>query len=247
MRVIIEPGHHDNTINAQSPLLTEHLAGFDPEGRGGGFALPFSLGTNKLLRFGEEEADDSDTNGQTGADPEDGFPGLGGTSNAEVGTGGEDIAERVALLEDSRHEASRIDGTVFESHGNGVAIDTTHEKTEERADGEKLGKGGAVDGGNLKKTKDDHVDDHGVLATKLVTGQTKESRADGAKEQSEGDGSGDVGLCGVVVFREFDGLDGEGMEVKGIGGPGGQTDEEEEPAFSIELSEKTDGVSQGAW
>ena len=227
--------------------MREHFAGFSPKSRGGGLALSFTLGTNELLGFGEEEADDSNSNGQSGADPEDGFPGLGRASDTEIGTGGDDITERVTLLEDSRHETSSIDGTVFESHGNGVAIDTTHEETEERANSEKLGKGGAVYGCNLEKTKDDHVDDHGIFAAKLVTGQTEKSGTDGAQEQSEGDGSGDVGLCGVVVLCEFDCLNREGMEIKGIRGPGGQSDEKEEPALSIELGEKTDGVLQRAW
>lgn len=60
--------------------------------------MPILLVFKELLGFGETAADKTDTNGQTSGDPEDGFPGLDGTADAEVGASGKDVAHGVALL-----------------------------------------------------------------------------------------------------------------------------------------------------
>lgn len=83
---------------------------------------------------------------------------------------------------------------VLKSHGNGVTVDTSHEETKQTAHSQELLESLAVDGGNLQKTEDDHVENHGPLATILVTSQTEEGGADGTEKQSQGDGSGDICL-----------------------------------------------------
>lgn len=131
---------------------------------------------------------------------------------------------------------------LLEGHGDSIAIDTAHEKTKQTSHGEELLEGCAVDGGDLQDAEDDHVEDHGPLATILVTSETEEGGADGAEEESQGDGGGDVGLGGVVVLGQLDSLDGEGVEVKGISGPGAEADDEEDPVLERELGHQTDGV-----
>lgn len=133
---------------------------------------------------------------------------------------------------------------VLKSHGNGVTVDTTHEKTEETSDGQELVECLGVNGGDLEKTENDHVDNHGPFATKLVSRETEDGSTDGAEKQSKGDGSGDVGVGSVIVFGKLGGLNGQGVEVKGIGTPSGETDDEEEPVLGAQLSHETDGVLQ---
>src|SRR5699024_1042229 len=79
-------------------------------------------------------------------------------------------------------------------------------------------------------------------ATQLVTSQAKESSADGAEKQSQCDGGGDIGLGGVVIVGKLLGLDGEGVEVKGVRGPGRETAEKEDPALGREHAEKLEGI-----
>ncbi|KAI6762748.1 hypothetical protein HG530_008728 [Fusarium avenaceum] len=104
--------------------------------------------------------------------------------------------------------------------------------TKETSHGEELLEGGAVDGGDLKNTQNDHVEDHGPLATPFVTSETKHGCADRAEEQSEGDGCGDGGLAGVIIERQLLGLNRQSVEVKGISGPGAEADEEEYPVLA---------------
>lgn len=97
--------------------------------------------------------------------------------------------------------------TRLESHGDSIAVDSAHEKTKKTSHGEELLEGCAVDGGDLKNTKDDHVEDHGPLASPLVTSETKHGCADRSEEKSEGNGGGNGGLAGVIVNRQLLGLD----------------------------------------
>lgn len=195
------------------------------------------------------------------SNPEDGLPAIGRAADAEVGARREDVAEGVALLQDARHQSTGRDSeqsvsvavhleadylrALLKSHGDGISVHTAHGQPEQTPHGQELREGPAVDGGNLQDTEDDHVEDHGPLAPPLVTRQPEEGGADGAEEQRQGDGRGDVGLGGVVVVGELLGLDGQRVEVKGIGRPGGQADEEEGPALGVELREQAEGVLDG--
>ena len=57
---------------------------------------------------------------------------------------------------------------VLKRHGDGVSVNTSHEETEETTYSQELLESSSIDGSNLKKTQDDHVEDHGPLAAKLV-------------------------------------------------------------------------------
>lgn len=134
---------------------------------------------------------------------------------------------------------------LLKSHGNCISVDTAHEETKETADSEKLVEGRAVDGGNLKDTKDDHVEDHGPLATPFVSSKAKYGSTDGSEKESEGDGGGDVGLTGLVIVGQLLGLDGKGVEIKSISSPSGQSHEEKDPITASQLSHEADGVLDG--
>lgn len=140
------------------------------------------------------------------------------------------------------HQTTSIDGAILEGHGNGVTVDTTHEQTEKGAHCQELVESGAIDGCNLEETKDDHVEDHGPLATKLVTSQTEEGSADRSEKQCQCDGGGDGCVASFEVCRELGGLDREGVEVERIGSPGEEADKEVEPVLETQLREQADGV-----
>lgn len=57
------PGHKNNSIHTHLPLLAQHLLGFFPECPGAHGLLAGLLGFEELLRLGEEDADNSHTNG----------------------------------------------------------------------------------------------------------------------------------------------------------------------------------------
>lgn len=124
----------------------------------------------------------------------------------------------------------------LESHGDSIAVDSAHEKTEKTSHGEELLKGCAVDGGDLKDTEDDHVEDHGPLASPFITSETKHGCADRSEEESKGDGGSDGGLAGVIVNRELLGLDRQSMEVESISSPGTESYKEKDPILARKLS-----------
>ncbi|KAI6751963.1 hypothetical protein HG531_006659 [Fusarium graminearum] len=135
----------------------------------------------------------------------------------------------------------------LESHGNSVAVNTAHEQTKKTSYSKELVKGSTVNGGDLQNTEDDHVEDHGPLATPLVTSKTEHGGTDRAEEEGEGDGCCDCGFAGIIVERQLLGLDRQGVEVKGISGPGAEADEEEDPVLGRQLSHETDGVLDRVW
>lgn len=134
---------------------------------------------------------------------------------------------------------------VLKRHGNSVTVHTSHEETEERSHSQELIEGTTVDGGDLEKTEDNHVENHGPLATELVTSKTEECSTDGSKQQCQGDGGGDRCVTPVVVCRQFCCLDGQGVEVKGIGCPGEEAHKEVGPVLQTQLRKQTDWVLQG--
>lgn len=107
--------------------------------------------------------------------------------------------------------------------------------------------GARVDGGDLKEAENDHVDNHGPLASPLVSGQTEDSGTNGAKQQGEGNRSRDISVAAVVVLGQFGRLDREGVEVEGISTPSAESDDEEKPVFGAELGQQAEGVLQRLW
>jgi len=109
------------------------------------------LGFQELLGLGEQTSGKTDRDGEASCDPEDSLPCLCCTTDTKIGAGSEHISERVSLLQDTRHQTSCIDWTMLKCHGDGVTVDTSHEETEERSDGQELLKCLGVDGGNLEE------------------------------------------------------------------------------------------------
>lgn len=68
---------------------------------------------NEQLRLREAHADQAYSNGKASGDPEDSLPCVGAAAHAEIGARRADITERVALLENSRHETPGVHGAVF--------------------------------------------------------------------------------------------------------------------------------------
>lgn len=108
MRVVVEPGHEEDTVDAHLPLGAEHGAAFLPEGARTCRLLAGLLGVDEDLGFGEAETNETDTDREASSDPEDSLPRLGGATNTEVGTGGDNVAKGVALLHDAGHETASI-------------------------------------------------------------------------------------------------------------------------------------------
>lgn len=63
VRVVVEPRHEDDAVDAHLPLLGEHRPRFAPESPWRRGLLAGLFGVQKLLRFGEEEAEQADANG----------------------------------------------------------------------------------------------------------------------------------------------------------------------------------------
>ena len=67
------------------------------------------LRLEELLRLWEEDADETNCDRETGADPEHRLPGVGCATDTQVGTRGKDVTERVTLLQDTTHETTSVD------------------------------------------------------------------------------------------------------------------------------------------
>lgn len=145
----VEPSHENDTIDAHLPLLTEHNLSLLPEVRSMATSLASLARLNEKLRFREAHADQADSDRKSSSDPEDSLPCLDVATHTEVCTSRADIAEGVALLENTRHETSSVHGTVFQCHSNGITVDTAHEKAEQRPNSKELLKRPAVDRSNL--------------------------------------------------------------------------------------------------
>ena len=82
MRIVVEPRHEDDTVDAHSPLLLQHLLGFRPEDSRRGALLAFSFPLDELFAFWEGNPNETNSNAQASSDPEDGFKGLGLATNS---------------------------------------------------------------------------------------------------------------------------------------------------------------------
>jgi hypothetical protein len=101
-----------------------------------------------------------------------------------------------------------------------------------------------IDGRDLEKTQDDHVSDHGPLTTPLVTCEAEQGSTNRSQQQSECDGFRDIGLGDVVVLCQLYGLDRKSVKVESIGGPGSETDKEEDPVHGCKLCHQAERVSK---
>lgn len=62
-------------------------------------------------------------------------------------------------------------------------------------------------------------DNHGPFPSITIASKTEEGSTNRAQEKCKCNGLRDVGLSNRIVFGKLDSLDGEGVEVKGIGSP----------------------------
>ncbi len=103
------------------------------------FKLPRS---HEHLRFWHDGADTRGEERDPRRRPEQRAPGLRDMwDEPQVDHGGDQIAHRVALLEDAARHPTHFDGQVLERVGGGEPPYAAHGDTEERANGEELVKG----------------------------------------------------------------------------------------------------------
>ena len=107
--VEVEPGHEEDAVNDHAPLALQHDLSLSPESARSRLRLALLLCIKELLGFGEANADKTNEDGETGTDPEDSLPGVCRVTYTQVGASGENITERVTLLEDTRHKTTSVD------------------------------------------------------------------------------------------------------------------------------------------
>lgn len=128
--------------------------------------------------------------------------------------------------------------------GQRIDLHSTHEETEQTANSQELLEGRGIDGGDLQKTKDNHIGDHRPFATPLVTCEAEHSSSYRSQKESKSNGLGDVGLGDLVVLCEFDCLDGQSVKVKGVSSPRSKTNDEEDPVHCSELRHQAKRVDE---
>ena len=92
-------------------------------------AFALFLRLDELLGLGEEHTDDADAERSTGADPEEDLVRIdGGTfrGKSQGEGGGEEVAERVTLLEDSGEETTGFNWNGLETHSDCITPYTAH-------------------------------------------------------------------------------------------------------------------------
>lgn len=101
--VEVEPGHQEDAVDDHAPLSLEHNLGLRPEGTAWllGVQLSLLFRGDELLRFREGDANETDKDTESCADPEHCLPGVCAATNTQVGAGSKDISETVTLLEDT--------------------------------------------------------------------------------------------------------------------------------------------------
>ena len=166
--------HEQDGVDAEEPVLLEHLAGLVQEDPG--LVLPLraasgslGLGTKEDLALREERAEDTREGRDAGGAPEEGTPGLLGLGDkVEVDDGGDEVADGVALLEDARRETTRLYGQCLEGGRGSHTPDTAHGDTEDGADTEELLEGLDEARAELDDADDGEVGDERPLAAIAV-------------------------------------------------------------------------------
>lgn len=158
MREEVEKGHeldresHDATplgLDDNTRLLHELLRMTS--------LLALLLGTQELLALRETHTREPNEETSTGTDVEQVLEAVGASagSDGQVEDRREEVAERVALLQDSRHQTTGFKRNRLEGHGDGAAPDASHADTEERTDTEEGMIGRGVGGTELKSADDE--------------------------------------------------------------------------------------------
>lgn len=108
----IEPSHQDYTVDTHLPLLNKHELGLLPESARTTL-IAILPGLNELLGLRKTAANKTNTDREAGCNPENDLPGFDCTADSEIGTCSEDIAHRISLLQDTRHQTASICRAIF--------------------------------------------------------------------------------------------------------------------------------------
>ena len=158
-------GHEQHGVDAQKPVPLEHLPSLMEEDLGLVLRrVPTRerrlLRADEDLALGQEQPHKRRERGDAGRAPEERAPCRRRLRNeVQVDHCFEQLADRVALLEDTRGETTDFYGQVFERGGCSKTPDTAHSDTEERADGKELLEGLDKAGSELKGTTEEEVGD----------------------------------------------------------------------------------------
>lgn len=131
---------------------------------------------------------------------------------------------------------------MLQRHRNSIPINTAHKQPKQTPHSQKLRKRPTINRRNLQHPQNNHVDNHRPLPTEPVPREAKRRSPHTPQQQRQRDCRGDIRLGPVIVLGQFDCLDGEGVEIKGVGGPGAEAHDEEDPVAQGELPQQADGV-----
>lgn len=62
----------------------------------------------ELLRLRKQDTDETNSDRESSTNPEDRLPGVGSSTNTQVGTGSENVTEGVTLLQDTAHKTTSV-------------------------------------------------------------------------------------------------------------------------------------------
>lgn len=134
----VESGHEQDEIDEQQPVPLEGDLALLKESRGDAAT---DLGTDGLalsesLGLGETQAEDDDEDGRASSEPVEGSPAVrGGVDEAAGERCCQQVSEGVALLQETGHDTARLHGTVLESGGRCITIQSAHGDSEESTAG----------------------------------------------------------------------------------------------------------------
>lgn len=132
----------------------------------------------------------------------------------------EEIAKRITLLEQARHNTTSLRGAVFESSSSNVAIKAAHSDAKESTNTQELFISLTESSTQLQDNEEGIVNDKGPFTPKPVRSDTKDGRSHETKHEDNSDTPVHVRVRLSKLLCE--GLDGQGDSevVKGIPGPG---------------------------
>ena len=127
------------------------------------------LSSTESLRLTQEQAEDDNKNRGTSRKPIKRTPSVRGRINERASKSrGEQVSKGITLLQQTGDNTTRLGGTVLESGGSCITIQTSHGNTEEGATGQELFVGLAEAGAQLEDDKEQLVNDEGPFAAPAV-------------------------------------------------------------------------------
>ena len=131
--------------------------------------IPHLRPLNKRFRLRQAQAERNQQDRRAGRKPIKRPPAMGRSINERPRKHrSQQIAKRIALLEHTGKNATSSLGTIFESGGSSITIQTAHGDTEKGTHGEELLVGVTEAGAEFEDNEEDVVDDEGPLAAVSV-------------------------------------------------------------------------------